>query len=206
MKEPVKFLFDTRFETGAPAPRPPRSNFTAAELDAARKAGEKAGHAAGRSQALSEIEARAASAIGAVAAGMSDTLAAISTRHEAQTREALAVAIEAVRKLFPALAQRNEIAEIEALLAECVAQLPTEPRLLLRVPEALADLIRPGFDAAVARTGFGGQVALVGDPALPDGRSRIEWSDGGVVRDAAAIWAEINSIVARYAATDTGVS
>jgi hypothetical protein len=55
MTDHAKFLVQTRFEAGMrPAPAP-RNNFTAAELEAARKAGEQAGHAAGRAKAMAEI-------------------------------------------------------------------------------------------------------------------------------------------------------
>jgi flagellar assembly protein FliH len=202
MPEPAKFLFETRFEHGMRPPPPPRNSFTAAELEAARRSAEEAGRAAGRSKAMAEIEARAAAAIETLAAGMAETLTGIAARHEAQTRETLATAIEVVRKLFPALAQRHEIAEIEALLADCVARMPDEPRLVVRVPADIAEIVRARFDDAVARTGFAGQATLIADPALPGGRARIDWSDGGVARDTGALWAEIESILARYVADD----
>lgn len=206
MPEATKFLFETRFEAGAPAPPPPRKHFSAAEVEAARAAGLRDGQAAGRAKALAEIEARTASAVEGLAAGMARTLAGIDARHAAQMREALDTAIETVRRLYPALAARHEVAEIEALLAECVARLPEEPRIAVRVPETLASQIGPRIERALQRTGFQGKVAIVGDPALSDGQSRIEWSDGGVARDPSHVWTEIESIVARYGATEPGAS
>jgi flagellar biosynthesis/type III secretory pathway protein FliH len=200
MPDPAKFLFETRFEHGMRPPPPPRSSFTAAEVEAARKAGEQAGHAAGRAKALAEVEARAAAAVDKLAAGMAMALSEIAVRHEVQTRENLATAVEVVRKLFPALAQRHEIGEIEALLADCVARMPDEPRLVVRVPADIAEVVRGRFDDAVARTGFAGRATLIADPALPAGASRIEWSDGSVARDTGALWTEIDSILDRYTA------
>ncbi|MFO0293901.1 MAG: hypothetical protein ACK51F_11220 [Rhodospirillales bacterium] len=204
MPEITKFLFETRFEAGAPAPPPPRKHFTAAEVEAARAAGLRDGQAAGRAKALAEIEARTAAAVESLAAGMGQTLAQIDARHGAQMREALDTAVETVRRLYPALAARHEITEIEALLAECVAQLPGEPRIAVRVPEALAPQIGPRIERAAQRTGFQGQIAIVGDPTLADNQSRIEWSDGGVTRDPSLVWTEIESIVARYGAAEPG--
>lgn len=206
MPEATKFLFETRFEAGMPAPPPQRKHFTAAEVEAARAAGLRDGQAAGRAKALAEIEARTASAVEAVAAGMAQTLSGIDARHAGQMREALDMAIETVRRLYPALAARHEIAEIESLLAECVARLPEEPRIAVRVPETLVPQIGPRIERAVQRTGFQGKVAIVGDSDLADGQSRIEWSDGGVARDPSLVWTEIESIVARYGAAEPGAN
>lgn len=199
MPDPAKFLFETRFEHGMRPSPPPRNSFTAAELEAARKAGEQTGHAAGRAKAMAEIEARAAAAVEKLVTGMAAALSDIAVRHETQTRENLATAVEVVRKLFPALAQRHEIAEIEALLADCVARMPDEPRLALRVPADIAEILRGRFDDAVARSGFAGRATLISDPALPGGAARIEWSDGSVARDTGTLWTEIDVILDRYA-------
>jgi flagellar assembly protein FliH len=204
MTDHAKFLFQTRFEAGMrPAPAP-RNNFTAAELEAARKAGEQAGHAAGRAKAMAEIEARAAASLDRLVAGMAGTLEQINARHDEQTRETLATTVEILRKLFPTLANRHEAAEVEALLAECVALMPDEPRIVVRVPEALDGQIRPRFERTIQRTGFAGQVTLIADPALSDGQSRIEWSEGGVGRDTTRLWAEIDTVIARFANPASG--
>ncbi len=203
MPDPAKFLFQTRFEAGARAAPPPRNNFTAAEVEAARKAGEQAGHAAGKAKAMAEIEARAAATLDRIAAGMAGTLEQINARHDEQTRETLATTVEILRRLFPTLATRHEVAEIEALLAQCVALMPDEPRLVVRIPEDLDGQIRPRFERTIERTGFAGQVSLIADPALSDGQSRIEWSEGGVSRDTGRLWAEVDAVIARYIDPDS---
>lgn len=200
MVQTSKFLFETRFEAGAPPPQPMRKSFTAAELDAARAAAEKAGHAAGRAAAIKEIEARAATVLNILVDGLGGALDQIHARHEAQGRETLAVAVTILRRLFPALAERHEYAELEALLSEALRQLSTEPRIVVRVPDAIVDAIKPRIDRATERAGFAGRVILLGDPAMTDAQSRIEWADGGVERDTARIWAEFDAILQRHLA------
>ena len=81
--------------------------------------------------------------------------------------------------------------------------MPDEPRLVVRIPEDLDGQIRPRFERTIERTGFAGQVSLIADPALSDGQSRIEWSEGGVSRDTGRIWAEVDAVIARYIDPDS---
>ena len=194
-----KFLFETNFEPGAAVPKPlAKKNFNAAEMEAACLAAEQVGHAAGRTAAIKEVEARTAVALETLASRLADDLAKIHERHAAQLRDTLAAAGEMTRRLFPALAERHEFGEIEALFADCVARLNEEPRLLVRAPETLVDALKPRLDRVAERAGYAGRVILIGDPALRDGQTRIEWADGGVDRDSTRLWAEIDTALQRY--------
>jgi flagellar assembly protein FliH len=200
-----KFLFDTRFDADPEpesAPPPPRLRFAEEDLEAARDDGHRIGLAAGRAQALGEIEARTATAIEAVARGMGQALADAAARHRDSLRDTLAAAIEIQRRLFPALAERHEAAEIETLLGTCLAGLTEEPRILIRAPESLVDMLQPRLDRAGQRAGFAGRIIVLGDGGLAPGQSRIEWADGGVARDTARIWSDIDAALARYLAPE----
>ncbi len=195
-----KFLFDTAFDSrGAAVPRP-RTHFTAAELEAARGTAEAAGFAAGRAAALAEAEARAATAFEPLRARADADFAAIASRHEAQGREALAAAGEIVRRLFPALAERHGLDELEALVGECLRRLHDEPRVVVRVADGALDAVKARVDRAAATSGFAGKAILLGDPALADGDARIEWAEGGVERRPDAVWAEIDDLLRRHLA------
>lgn len=201
-----KFLFETSFEPGAAAAKPPaKKSFTPAEFEAVRIAATQSGHAAGRAAALKEIEARTAHALETLASRLAADLAAIHERHATQLRDTLGASAEIIRRLFPTLAQRHEFAEIETLFADCVARLAEEPRLLVRAPEALLDALKPRLDQVAERAGFAGRVILLGDPALSDGQTRIEWADGGVERDSTRLWAEIDAILKRYLTDSSAV-
>ena len=206
MVQTSKFLFETRFEAGAPPPPPTRKSFTAAEVEAARAAGEKAGHAAGRAAALKEIEARAATVLNILIDGLGGAIERIHARHEEQGRETVAIATTVLRRLFPALSERHEYAELEALLSDSLRQLSSEPRIVVRVPDAIVEAIKPRIDRAAERAGFPGRVILLGDPAMSDAQSRIEWADGGVERDTARIWAEFDAILQRHLAGASATS
>lgn len=195
-----RFLFETRFDAGAgPAPAPaPRKSFTAVELEAAKSAAHQAGLAAGRAAAQKEIALRLAAAVEALSAALARTMEDISARLDAHGRERVSAAAEMVRRLFPALAARHEFGEIEALLSECLARVADEPRIVLRLADPLVADFKPHLDELLARSSYAGKVILLGDPGLREGQARIEWADGGVERDAGAVWRDIDETLQRY--------
>jgi flagellar assembly protein FliH len=56
--------------------------------------------------------------------------------------------------------------------------------------ERIADLARAA--------GFGGQVVLLGDPALQGSDARIEWAHGGAERNVLSLQSSIDEAVARF--------
>lgn len=195
-----RFLFETRFDAGTPAPVPVRKSFTPAELEAAKTAAHQAGVAAGRAAAQKEIEAKLAAAADSLAKGLERALGDFAQRSAAQGQEATMAAAEMIRRLFPAFSERQEFVEFEALLSECLIRVADEPRIVLRLPDGLIEAFKPRLDALLARSSYPGRVILLGDPALRDGQSRIEWADGGVERDTPRIWVEIDQALQRYLA------
>jgi flagellar assembly protein FliH len=49
-------------------------------------------------------------------------------------------------------------------------------------------------------SGFAGRLVVLGDPEQKPGDGRIEWVDGGLVRDRAALEAEIDNRIAAFLA------
>ena len=198
MNSPPKFLFEARFDGGAPPPPRVRRHFSADEVESSRKAAEKAGAEAGRAQALREVEARAAAALEVLAREIGGAMADIRAAHEAAMREHLATATEIVRRLFPALSERAEFGEIENLLASTLEHVANQPRVLVRLPAEVAGAIEPRLAEVARRAGFAGDVVTVADADLPGTRARVEWADGSAERDSARTWAEIDEVLAPY--------
>ncbi|MEI9982321.1 MAG: hypothetical protein WDN69_03345 [Aliidongia sp.] len=98
-------------------------------------------------------------------------------------RQAAEMSMLALRKLFPALLERAETGELEAVFTEAFAQAIEEPRILVRAAPALIDALDERLRAIAARAGFEGKLSLIGDPRLAETDCRVEWSEGGVERD-----------------------
>jgi flagellar assembly protein FliH len=193
----AKFMFDVDFAAGS---EPARRTITPAVHEAALAEARATAYRDGVAAALAQSEARAAVALERIAAGLealARQLAAIEARLEA---EAVEVAVAVARKLAPELIAREPLAEIAALARGCFAQLIAAPHVVVRVSEALHTPAREKLEATARLHGFDGRLIVLGEPEIAPGDCRIEWADGGIVRDRAATDAAIVEAVNRYAA------
>ena len=101
------------------------------------------------------------------------------------------------RKLLPELARRQGTAEAEAMLGAVITELIDEPRMVIRVADDDLDTISEKIDTIATRRGFAGKVVLLAETSVAPGDCRIEWADGGVERDSARLWHDIDLAVAR---------
>lgn len=189
----------------APAASPPPM-FTEAEMqgacDVARRKGEEAGIARGRAEAIAAFDKQVAATLSAIAqqtAAIAKSLAA-----EAQAAgKSVDLALAIVRKLHPALVERQGLAEIEAVLGQCLESLKQEPRLVAYVHSARLDALQERLAPLSASSGFEGRVVLIGDDAMGESDCRVEWADGGVERETGRISRTIEETLNRYIAADS---
>jgi flagellar assembly protein FliH len=191
---PAKFMFDNDFAAGA------RGKPTISLADHAEKVAqaEAAAHARGFAEAQREAEQRAAVALERIAAllqGLDRSLAAVQTRLET---EAVEVAVAVARKLVPALIAREPLAEVSALAADCFRHLVASPHIVVRVSDTLHASAREQLDEIIRRLGLESRLVVLGEPEIAPGDCRIEWADGGICRDSAAVAAAIDQAVTRY--------
>lgn len=194
----------SRPEPPHPAP-PPEPMFSEAEMqgacDVARRQGEEAGVARGKAEAVAAFDKQVAATL----AGIVQQTAAIgkSTADQAEAAgKSLDVAMAVIKKLFPALAARNGIAEIEEILTQCLSSLKQEPRLVAYVSPTQLDALQARMAGLSAANGFEGRVVLIGDDKMADSDCRVEWADGGVERDSNLIWRTIEEAINRYLAAE----
>jgi flagellar assembly protein FliH len=87
------------------------------------------------------------------------------------------------------------------LVADCLHKLHREPRLVVRVAPNLAEALRTDIDALCAEHGFAGRVVILAEDALAGADCRIEWADGGIERDLAKTFADIEQSAERWRAS-----
>jgi len=193
----AKFMFDVDFAAGN---EPARRTIAPAVHEAAVAEARATAYRDGIAAAVAEAEARAAVALERIAGGLealARQLAAVEARLEA---EAVEVAVAVARKLAPELIAREPLAEIAALARGCFAQLVAAPHVVVRVSDALHAGAREQLEQTARLHGFDGRLIVLGEPEIAPGDCRIEWADGGIVRDRAATDAAIVEAVKRYAA------
>ena len=193
-----KYLFDRSFDERTQRSAEAR-RFDADELAQARAKGLSEGRTAG------EVAARDAhaQAIGTAVSTIADAVGALAADRQAayarHAREAADLALAICRKLMPALSRTHALAEIESLVRDCLADLEGEPRVVVRVPDALLDPLQNRIEAL--GEGFDGRIVLLGDDALAPSDCSVMWADGGAERDLGRLWREVDHAIARVVAT-----
>jgi flagellar assembly protein FliH len=198
MASPARFLFDNDFAVAekAKAAMPP------AELAAKLAEAENAGYRKGVAASKAEAEQRAMAALERVAGGLDDLNRGLSSVEARLAAEAVAVAVTVGKKLAPELMAREPLAEIAALATECFRHLVAAPHVVVRVNDALQTQARDALEAAAR--GSDSRLVVLAEPDIAPGDCRIEWADGGIKRDRAAIEAAIDEAVGRYIAGRNG--
>ena len=69
---------------------------------------------------------------------------------------------------------------------------------MIRVREGDLEALKAKVDPLVSEKGFEGRVVFLGEPDLAAGDCRIEWADGGIVRDRRAIEKQVDQAARRY--------
>jgi flagellar assembly protein FliH len=195
MASPAKFLFDNDFAAGSRGGKPTISLTEHAEKVAQAEA---AAHGRGFAEAQTKAEQRATVALERIAGllqGLDRSLAAVEARLET---EAVEVAVAVARKLVPALLAREPLAEISALASDCFRHLVASPHVVVRVSDTLHGPARERLDEIIRGLGLESRLVILGEPEIAPGDCRIEWADGGICRDSAAVAAAIDQAVTRY--------
>jgi flagellar assembly protein FliH len=208
-----KYLFDTDFGTPRitavemafvedgidlteiEPPPPPPPTFSEEELALARDQAFEAGRQSGLQEAASTLEQMVGMAMATMAHHLHGMTGAQATANQAQSRDAVAIALAIVRKLHPEFCRLFGLAEIEAALTEAMAGLDQVARITVKIHPDLLQEVRKRSEALITQSAFDGKLIVVADPAMALGDCRLDWGDGGTERDQARTWAEIDRAV-----------
>jgi flagellar assembly protein FliH len=196
MKATAKYLFDEDFASGE------KPTITMVEHERRRADAEsqayRSGFTAGEEQAQQEAAQRIAAALAVIADGLGRLDAALTSIEKRLETEAVEVAVAVAAKLAPALIAREPYAEISALATECFHHLVSTPHVAVRVGADIYDTAKEKIEEIAHTRGFEGRLAVMSDESLAPGDCRIEWADGGVIRDQSATASAIDEMVGRY--------
>ncbi len=196
-----KFLFDVDFSPGHGQDEAKIGIVEhQAALTEAEARGYQSGMNAAEAQARAEADRRSAAALEKIGVAIEHLTAALSALERKLEAEAVEVAFAVARKLAPALIADQPIAEVAALAAGCLTELRNAPHVAVRVHESLHAQAQARLTEIAVARGFEGRLVVIGEAEVAPGDCRIEWADGGVVRDRAATEAIIGEVVARYVA------
>ncbi len=169
--------------------------FSEDDLAAARAEGHAAGELAGRTAAEGSLNARCAQALEGLRAQLHDATAAASRTQAAILTDATTIALALCRKLLPHTYRHQAREEIAHLLATVLPRIADQTSLSIRLAPSLAVSLGETIHSVIDAAGFGGSVNIIEDGSLAEGDCRIEWSQGGIMRDVACLLYEIESVV-----------
>ncbi|WP_417691040.1 flagellar assembly protein FliH [Roseibium sp.] len=207
MTSPSKFLFDTDFtEPDVPeveAPMEPEiPMMSVADHKAALATAKKIAFEDGRAAAAKELggsqELRLTEAVHELVAMSEQILSDAQTQMDAQENDAISLAFLVARRLCAHLLARQPLAETVALFSECLGPLRRAPHLVVRVAPQDVDPLKAKVDPIVLEKGFEGKLVILGEAEIARGDCRIEWAEGGILRDRKALEKQIDTSIRGY--------
>lgn len=185
-----KFLFERDFRD------PGTGNAKhAAEVQAAEERGLARGLAEGRRQAEAEAQARIADAVRRLADAAGGLFSTLDTQRAEAEAEAMEFAVALARKLAGEALRRQPLAAIADAARAAFPHLRGVPHLVVRVSEVLVEEVEPVVKRIARERGYEGRIVILGEPDLMPGDARLEWADGGVIREQAKVDEAVSAIL-----------
>jgi len=186
-------LFDEDFDRPE-GPEVIEPVYSAAELYTAKEEAAREAREIALAEAESTTRSRAGEALAAIAAQLADARDAAASLTE-QSAEAVArLLMRCFATALPALSARHGGAELTALLRALLPTLRHEPSITVRVhPDLVAPLTE---EYAALDHDAAARVRLISTAAMRPGDAQIAWDRGNASRDTAALWQQIESILA----------
>lgn len=190
------FFFDVNF--AAPAAERPIPTIKLPDHEAALAEAERKGYERGLADGRAGEETRLANEAARIAQAAEKILAAIDKDRVRLERESADLALSIGRRLSAAALAHYPLAEIEELISNCLAPLRNTPHLVVRLHEKDAAAITETIGKFAREAGFEGRFVVLGEPNFAPGDCRIEWADGGIIRDRAKAETDIETAFERY--------
>jgi len=196
--QPVRFTFDIDMGRANERKSSLSDNALAELLAEARREAHAAGLAEGERTAIARAEKQVATSAEALAGKVAAMAATIDDARKQSVAEAVNLALSIARKLAGRMIAAQPTAEIEGLIADCLQSLEGVPHLVIRCEPMLSDRVRDIATARMTHSGFTGRLVVLGDPDIAIGDARLEWADGGVVRDIRQLSSDIDASITEY--------
>jgi len=207
MAAPARFLFDTDFAAPPPRAEPDRPAVPMIELaqHEARLAEEvRAAHERGLVEGRKSEEAKAARTLVGEAARLAGAVEQLLAGLDGTQRQLEAQAMRLSEAIAHALAgglvERQPRDMVLSVIDEALGPLRRAPHLVLRVAGDDSVAIRDAVVGLASERGFEGRLVVLSEPGLQRGDCRIEWADGGIVVDRAAIAAKVGAAIEAHLA------
>lgn len=196
--EEMQAACDNFIEEGALTPPPPVPTYTEDDLLAARTQAYAEGETAGRSMAIAGIEQQTLDLMSRVETSLGEAVESQKISDLQIRRETAKLAHTMVKKLFPTMAQRHGLSEVEGLIDRLLTDLLDEPRLIIKVGPDQMGSVQEHLDPLAKQLGYEGTLVYRPEPGFGPLDCRIEWARGGAERISPNILQDIDDAVVAY--------
>lgn len=185
----IKFTFDDDFEN---------STGSSISKNRLRDIAFSEGQEAGRAEALNSLEQSCEALLRNIFTATQNLEQRQDEQIALMQREAAKLAYAIIEKLAPAVVERTPLAEIELLVGQCLKNSPLEPRLVIRVDDAILPALQDKLEEMKHASGYPGQIILISEPMPHISDCRVEWANGGVERDFKSLMRTIESTIQHF--------
>lgn len=202
MSAPAHAMEKFNFDLDLGAPQPKKRALSEEMIEKIKNDAHQQGLAQGRIEgeqaAMQRIEATLAGAVEKLASQGTEALLQVQDAQKTLHAQSVSLAHAIGVKIARGLIETKPAHELETLIGESLAGLNTAPHLVVRCHPDLVEILRDTVEARAVTAGFTGRLIVMGDPEIALGDGRMEWADGGIVRDTATAEAEIMQRVQAY--------
>ncbi len=174
--------FDDDFEEEIIEEEPPPPTYSEEELAAARDAAYREGKKDGLAEAAASREKQIAELIAKITDHFKTLFAAEQLREQQYESEAVLLAQTIFQRLFPALNEREGLAEVQAVIASVLDTQKDAGKLVIEVHPEDTQPIEERLQGLVTALAAAGDITVQGNETLQSGDCTIRWDDGGAQR------------------------
>jgi flagellar biosynthesis/type III secretory pathway protein FliH len=183
---------------------PPPPVFTLADIEAARLAGKKEGYQegflAGEMEAKNSFDNKTEQANEVIASIAQAVRAAQADYRKVLTKDAEyinALTLSIAKKIASdALDARAEQA-ILAIVERCLPVIFSKPKLTVQLHPDMFERVVDRIEDQIRTNGFDGEIQFVGIETIAKSDVMLNWGSGEISRSEAAIWHELETLIAR---------
>lgn len=206
----TKFQFAEVFDVPETVPElpvceelPPAPTFSQEDMARARREGFTEGKEAGIAETQSDSEKQMHDILNQISGQFAAIASGYGEVAERNRHEVVDIARAVTRKTLEKLLDADSLNAISATISELLPSLIEEPRIVIRVRDAALDPLQDRINDIRARSGFPGDIILLGEPDMGTALCRVEWADGGAEYDPLKFWHEIDAVIDQYLSIPT---
>lgn len=199
LKQPArKFMFDVNDfdekdlpEEPLEPPPPPPPTFSEAELERARRESLAKGREEAAAEAEASRERHVADLLQTISREFSTLFAAEDLRNAQYEAESVRLTLATLQRLFPAMNQKYGLGEIQRVVSEVLESQREIAVIKLEVHPDYVETIHEHVRRVLKQANISGNCTVTGNQALGPGDCRMNWENGGALRDSQGVAEDI---------------